>query len=270
MKAELSIDYISITSKNSISAIHPFYSSSPMTLKNSGSMGYTQTRKHEPSGAYEMRNPDHVSMGVHVVYSGQALAWLENRETDSLEVLLYHVNMGHKVVRLDISIDFFDSDISIEILALQAKNKMVKTNSKSWLHILSDTGETLYIGSLNKRKKLLRIYDKGLEQKVQKNWIRVELELHHRSAEQGSKMLMGYGLEIIPSIINGFASFPCDDIYTECMGSDNMTIRVKEEKENSTQKWLIEVIAPLVARVSLEDKHFADRFVREVMTLMDK
>jgi len=270
MNITASIDYLSLTAHTGISAMHPMITNLPLEKKDSGLMGYTRTRTHLASGAFEMNNPDHPTMGTHVIHTGKTLAWLRDNNLETLELLEYHIGRGHKISRLDITLDAYDSDLNITKLANAVRGGYCDTNSKNHMHIKSNTGETLYIGSLNNRKKLLRIYDKGAEQGTSENWKRIELETHGRVAQHISGMLLSQGYSVIQGIIQGYASFPQDDTWLEIVTAPRIGIRIDEDNQSNTVKWLVEVCAPVLARHSLSDKKIMEHFIGAVLTEVER
>lgn len=268
MDTSIKIDWISITSHVWGATPHNDLLGQK-TKETKGAMGYTKARQYIVSGVLVMFNPDNIKMGQHIVYSGNALNILENLGTKAIEILKYHLDAGHFVARLDIAIDVYDSNLSIENLARQVKEKKHSTNSKSHLHIQGSQGETLYIGSLKNRKKLLRIYDKGAEKQTGENWKRLELEIHGKSATMAGKEIVVNGLDCIPSIIKAYCDFPDDEIFQNIIGNEYLSIRVSDEKVSDTVRWLFETVAPAFARQALADKTLIHRWTAEVVTLMD-
>jgi len=264
----LRIDWLSVTSRSWGATPHNDLDNA-VSQESKGAMGYTKAVKYVVSGVLVMHNPDNAKMGKHIVYSGNALSILENLGTQAIEILKYHLDQGHMIARIDIAIDVYDSELSIEALATMAKEGKHSTNSKTYLHINGSAGETLYIGSLKNRKKLLRIYDKGAESETSENWKRVELEAHGKSATMiGKELIMG-GLAVVPSIIKGFCDFPENPEWVSVTGNEFLAVRVKDEKTNDTVKWLMEVVAPAFARQALADETLIKRWTVEVLTLMD-
>jgi Replication initiation factor len=268
METSIRIDWISVTSRSWGAMPHNDLDGQK-TQKTKGAMGYTQARKYIVSGVLVMHNPDNPKMGQHIVYSGNSLSILEHLGTKSIEILKYHLDEGHMIARLDIAIDVYDSSLSIESLAAQVKEKKHNTNSKKHLHIVGSEGETLYIGSLKNRKKLLRIYDKGKEKNTGENWKRIELEMHGKPATMAGKEIIIGGLQVIPAIIKAYCDYPEDEVWVSIIGNEYISIRVNEEKTNDTIKWLFETVAPAFARQALADKTLITRWTHEVVTLMD-
>ena len=62
---------------------------------------------------------------------------------------------------------------------------------------------------LGKRGSLtsIRIYDKGLEQKVSHHWIRVELETHDAKAQELAKAIAEQGGGVVPEVLLGCLAF---------------------------------------------------------------
>ena len=156
--------------------------------KVSGVGGYTNAIRFS-NGVVAMNNPNQSRMGTYVVYSGSAIAnVMESME----DVIDFHMGMGHRISRLDLAVDAIDSDLDIWELAQQYKEKKCKTAAKSGaiMKDLDYEGDTLYIGSTKKRKKLLRVYNKAVEMGLDGiNWKRIELQLMRPSSKEALEIV---------------------------------------------------------------------------------
>jgi len=111
------------------------------------------------------------TQGWQVVLSGKAL-----NSFDAHEHLLNFLSVWKgKVTRTDFAIDLIDSGLSVMKFADEYREEHGDDGAKSFSFIKSRSGETAYVGSRTS-ERMLRFYDKGGEQGVPVDWLRVELE----------------------------------------------------------------------------------------------
>lgn len=188
METRLTIDWISSTSHNvkdkmqytSIPALHDWEN---WEIVN-GVNGYTTGAKHE-SGAKIYENLQRQDMGKHIIYSGKTLQRINAMyNVNSIEVLNHHIESGHNITRIDIALDFINYELNVSDFQWAFMQGKVATRLRkaSVIQSLTDTGHTLYIGSRKKRKKLVRVYDKGAEMGWDYPCIRVEVQLMGKPA----------------------------------------------------------------------------------------
>lgn len=120
--------------------------------------------------------------GVMLVLAGQALA-----QCDDQQMLLAALAAGWKVTRLDMAYDFLNCGESIA--ATYAAYQSVEHQPKRrTTYIESEQGDTLYIGSRSSAK-MLRLYNKGAEQRLELDWIRLEVEYKAEAASSAAAAL---------------------------------------------------------------------------------
>lgn len=233
-----------------------------------GTMGYTSARQYQ-SGAIVQWNDAHVSMGVHVTYSAQALRYAaENFGLEQTEILENLTAFG-RLSRIDVCVDVANVPIDISKLYTDMKNGTVRTRAKTFDYVESakagnETGaRTAYVGSMHKRKKLLRVYDKGMQLNLDDYLTRFELEVHGVPAQQaGRELLREYSVfaETIRGLISGYANF--DNTHVgEYLRSD-MPIKLSHPKyqKSDTAKWLIETVAKTLAKETYRDYNVFEEF----------
>lgn len=234
---------------------------------SSGNMGYTNAILTD-NGTLVMNNPDHPHMGTYVAYSGKAIASIYGNISD---VLSYHINENHRISRIDLAVDVTDSGLSIKELAEQAKNGKCVTAAKSFTLIdnLDKRGDTLYVGSMKKRKKLMRVYDKAYEQNLDKDWIRIETQFMQPSGSVvARKVLSDMNNEngSFQAIMRGFADFPQSKIWQEIFSVDAIPVRVLQYGGlSNTRKWLLDTVCKVIAREVVDDENFARVLNEKIM-----
>lgn len=235
-----------------------------------GTMGYTSARQYE-SGAIVQWNEAHTTMGVHVTYSAQALRKAtEHFGLDQTEILEALTTFG-RISRLDVCVDVAHAQIDISRLYSDMKNGVVKTRAKTFDYVESAKAgnemgaRTAYVGSMHKRKKLLRVYDKGLQLNLDHYLTRFELEVHGVPAQHaGSELLRQYAnfADTIRGLIAGYANFA--DTHAGQYLSSDMPIKLSHPKyqKSDTAKWLTEVVAKTLAKEAYRDYNVFEEFTQ--------
>lgn len=117
--------------------------------------------------------------GWQVVISGKAY-----QEHDCAGYLSGFIELYKaKITRADIAVDLIWSGLKIADFAEEYKMEHGHNGSKSWSFIKGKSGDTCYIGSRTS-ERMLRFYDKGGEQNIQIDWVRVELECKGGNAQR--------------------------------------------------------------------------------------
>ena len=233
-----------------------------------GNNGYTQAKQY-PSGALEMINHQHESMGVHVVYSAQAIAYAcENFGCEQWEILDY-LSQSAKISRLDIALDVHNVEIDIRQLHADALSGKIKTRVKTLDYVeRAEIGQekgarTLYFGSMTKRKKLLRVYDKGMQLNLDNYLTRFELETHGLIASNATKTLLSdieNMAQTIRAMISGYVNMR-DSLPDEIFTNDDIKIALPKYKKSNTAEWLIGTVAKTLANEVYSDRSVFDEFI---------
>lgn len=225
------------------------------------------------SGAIRMSNSISEKMGIHVVYTAKAIAKAHELYGYSQSNILDYLASGARITRLDVCIDVKDFTIDIEQLYRDAKEGNVATRAKSFGFVESATlkdekavgAQTCYIGSMHKRKKLLRVYDKGKQLGLEFDLKRFELELHGHLANGASGLIKQSGYDdmgdTIKSMIKGYADFDATHAGAIFTSSEPVKIAHPQYKKSNTAHWLISVVAPVLARETLADYEVFENFI---------
>lgn len=267
------IDWISVTAKHSdvrgnenAVILLDDYKAGYKTVR--ATMGYAQARKYQ-SGAIMQWHDKHPSMGVHITYSSQAIrSATENFGLDAVQILDTLTRFG-RVSRMDVCVDVANVPIDISQLYSDMKSGKVKTRAKTFDFVESakvgnEAGaRTAYVGSMHKRKKLLRVYDKGMQLNLDDYLTRFELEVHGVPAQHAARELMNSWDNFagtIRNLIAGYADFS-DTQAGKYLSSDS-PIKLSHPKyqKSDTAKWLIEVVAKTLANESYKDYNTFEEF----------
>jgi len=233
-----------------------------------GSMGYMSARKYQ-SGAVAQWNNGQPSMGYHVTYSAQALLFAANNFNLTQEQILENLTSFGRVSRIDMALDVSGVPIDIRQLHQDAVKGVLRTRAKTFDYVESaKSGQeigarTTYIGSMHKRKKLLRIYDKGMQLNLDDFKTRFELEVHGVPAQHAGRELKSSSdmAQSIRSMISGYADF--SSTHAGQFLSSDTPIKLVHPKyqKSDTAAWLIDVVAKTLAKEAYADYNVMEHFL---------
>ena len=138
-------------------------------------------------------------MGCHVEMTGQGCRLYEGnfQEAPWPELFQTIFAANGNFTRLDIAIDNVDGALTLDKIgnALQHHDSIIRTQFGEWRRILKGsfekgkqiTGDTIYLGS-SKSHIQFRIYDKAQESGVAGHWIRFELQLRDKRANEAARL----------------------------------------------------------------------------------
>jgi hypothetical protein len=221
--------------------VHPHYGYDCGVIFDTGVLMFSHSTKPE--------------MGILIQYGGEALRNLF--PLSPLHVLTYHAGSGHKAKRIDIALDVFDCLITAGEIERLFNVGSVKTRAKQGTLVRQDMqrrGEGYYIGSLTKRKKLLRCYDKGAEQGVERDWFRFELQCSDTAAPAAVETLYtrGDNPDILIGMITGYALIPLPQLKELFDVPALKTPHRYEPKPNSDIEAAMRTIPVWIARLMLK------------------
>lgn len=268
MAISIHIDWISATEKIrgdvQQDTVHPLIRDSQWvecTPRN----GYTLGQK-SAEGVTIYKNDSRPDMGRHIIYSGKVLEKIRGvKMLHSIDVLRWHISQGHSITRIDLAIDFKGWRASVQTY-IDAFNKgecKTRLRSAQVVQSLTGGGDTLYIGSMKKRKNLVRIYDKAKELGVSGDWIRVELQIMGKKATGVSKQVSRADdtESTILGLIKSVIDFPSVGLWSMLMsGQIEVKIESIPKVQGDTELWLIKQCAPALARVVSLDVDFWFQF----------
>lgn len=143
-----------------------------------GLNGYKDRFICQNSGAVFLENGT-AEMGEHLTLSGSACRYYYNfiEDLTGMAYLLAHDPLIN-ITRLDLALDVFDKKLFSKCLEEYKKDNFL-CKFKTTKHLETKkagvtTGGTLYFGSRSSQV-MIRIYDKGAEQKKEIDWTRIEI-----------------------------------------------------------------------------------------------
>jgi Replication initiation factor len=197
-----------------------------------------------------LQSSDRKDMKTNLIASGSVLSELERNRTGAIIDLM---NSLDSVSRIDLAVDAYDWMAYVLIRkindAVEAGN--YKSPSSKHMTVTSGKGMTLYIGSRTS-ERMLRIYDKGIEQGggPLTDYLRFELELKGDTAKRAVKAISQYGLQSVT--MGWITDFFWVDIeeYKQIMTSAlNAPFEPSQRKVTDTRKWLMGTVAKSVYKI---------------------
>lgn len=218
-------------------------------------------------GVIAMAHSFRPEMGLHFQVSGQGLELIIANVGGVYELMDEIAAREGKVTRLDVSIDVFDSALSIETLEILMTHADTVTSATKHMAISSQGGgKTLYVGS-RQSERFLRIYNKaaerlaaGADNAQSDDWKRIELEVKGAKAQALAMTLLEARKpqdSIIRDWIVGFINFRQYDIWNTIMGTTSAKMSISHRKLTNSRKWLLGVVARAIAKEVCKDWEFA-------------
>lgn len=198
-------------------------------------------------------------MGTFISYPGKAINAYLQRGIHPQDIMLSHGANGDVCRRIDLAIDTYNSGLSISGLYGLFRSGGAQTSIKKYSLITSNSGQTLYIGS-RESEQFIRVYDKAKEQgDFTSDRIRIEVELKGQRAKIMCNLIAHNDPAISDArtraLINSIVTFD-DPTWIEVMGTASIGVAKAKDNESDTEKWLLEQVAPAMARYILKtDNH---------------
>lgn len=270
VKTKSIIDWISVTVKSGKLAVSDWVNEYKVNEK--GMLGYNLSIEYA-DGRIELANTNRPDMGNHIIYSGSCLRKMEEMYAmDAINIVKFHGRQGHKFTRLDIAVDITDGLIAeAAIDRYEGKQCETKLRKGGKVQEIDNPGATLYIGRRG-GDRFVRIYDKAAEQRQEGVWTRVEGEFRSFGAVAVVEKLIEAkdGQKAISAILRGTADFPYWAEWKQAMSGDKEVLDIGRKVTNSTEEWLLKKVAPSLAKFSLDNEGFLDKFAKLVNEMMEE
>lgn len=184
-----------------------------------------------------------VASGRSFSDNDEALMWLEQA-----------IENGWKPTRIDLALDVFDSGFSVESVMLAYEFEHAMNRQKKTQFIRSSHGDTFYVGS-RQSEKMLRVYDKAGEQGVEADWVRYEMEVKGGAAVQVAAYAIS-NFKRTAQLHVAMLSLPNSDIgvlLENYAQGEPLEIRNTPSTREGREKWLLNVVAPALAKLIVDD-----------------
>jgi len=203
-----------------------------------------------------------LEQGVLVVASGHALGSMENA-FDFLKVVHHS---GWKATRIDVAYDLMDTGWNASLLAAEWQKANGEGSKRYTHHIVTTKGDTFYIGSRSS-PKMLRIYDKGLEQKTSLDWLRIEIELKHAAAKNALSMLATSPYAATKDVLKLLA-LPQLELtkWIAQAGGGGEGIKSTAPRVNSSRfAWIRDSVLPALEKMKAEEPHAYKEIIEMIL-----
>jgi DNA relaxase NicK len=198
-----------------------------------------------------------LQQGTHVVMGGQALSNIRDLGVSDRELCQHVLERGGKVARIDLAINLHGAELTVDDLATALKEKRLKTPARGGKHIkgIDKPDNGLYIGG-RQSERCFRAYDKNAEQHIvdAEAWLRLELECKKARARAVTAAVAQHDntRTVINKAIGDYVSFPENGEYSAALADNDAIIPQVPRKLTETYRWLLEQVAPAMARYQSE------------------
>lgn len=193
-------------------------------------------------------NTNRSNMGRHVIFSGQCC---DTIGVNLKECLSFVHSQGYKTTRLDLAIDVFNTNLSLnhmESLILRGEFKSHAQTAPSTKDLMA-TGHTVQLGKAGSAS-FLRVYDKAAEQRQKGSWIRIEISYGARKAKTALDAYLRD--DDIRGMVCDYVSFPTWRKWNVLVKAPKIAVRYANKATN-TRKWLMDSVAKSIAKEMLFD-----------------
>lgn len=212
------------------------------------------------------------SQKILVVLSGHALSSLA-KSGQSQEWLLANtlVNAAN-ITRVDFAVDLYNTGADPNDLVDMIGTKRVTTKARHMMHVNGyDMGDgrmsqspTVYIGHSSSDRQL-RVYNKGHEQGLEIDWIRIELVTRKPLALPLVQAMVRTTIQSAGrTAIRGFADFRVA-WYEQAVESDMVLITPVIEPDRKTRLWLVKVAIPVLAREAKAEQQEGGNYLTDLV-----
>lgn len=243
--------------------------------RGKGMNGYKFSFEHEQTGHIIAITFDKPRQRIMHHLTGDSLRVYRKLQPENLGALL---NMARSqmssVTRIDIAIDYINEAVTVDEVATDIENATVRRfNSAPKIYGSHINGkyriETIYCGSPQSKIRL-KIYDKLIEQTEKKreidanikSWVRAEIQVKGTRAKDVLNMVCNDDINGLRGFFNAFVNIPL-------WGCDHYTDIPEETKEKDTIAWLLNTVAPTLARIATDNENIIQAFNEAVKQNMN-
>lgn len=188
---------------------------------------------------------------------------------DADSILAIMRDKAWRVTRLDIAFDMVGEAELWEMVYVKAKAFCDKKNRKVQ-EIVAKTGHTIYIGS-RESERMVRIYDKGAQQKVDYLWTRLEMEYKGDVAAQMARISHPVAVHALADVVAWLDGSDIQIVhaatdYTKAIAApDIVRIPVRSDRE----VWMNSTVSAALLKWALEDFDRAQQWLSNMSSMLD-
>lgn len=203
-------------------------------------------------------HPEHPEFKYLFRMDGHQLDAFRRDGGDVVRILKYLKQFHFTITRIDLARDIFDRPARPAVLYNKWKMGDLQTAARKVTIVQSATaegsaGETVYFGGRTS-ERYLRVYDKGKQANVDRQWTRAEFELKGDNAEIAVQNIFGIGLHrtfhtyLGTMIPRGLPEWMKDDSNEEVVALEAIPRRV-----TNSERWLWQTVVPAIQKALAAD-----------------
>ena len=259
MNVSFTIDWLSMSEKGTERhefPLTPSYVGNETFEQSRGRFGYLSARTWL-CGAVALYAGCTPAMGAHYQLSGSTLRNLAARGETWATILAWHTQQAHTCSRLDLACDVKGNSTLIEILQQELREGKNKGSARTITEVKSITGRghTIYVGS-RQSEMFCRVYDKAAEQGSTEPWVRIEVELKGRRAnDEFLRLSRSNGLSVpeqTTAAVRHLLEIEHPD-WQEIWQSRVALPELAQVRSRETRDWLIRSCVPSLVRLIKEN-----------------
>lgn len=184
--------------------------------------------------------------GLRCVFTGKSLP-----ETSfGLRVLSSAIQDDWKPTRIDLAVDLFDSDVSVEQWYYELFKVHGANRQRSLEYKRKKRGDSVYLGS-RESDKFLRIYDKAKEQGLDNDWVRVEVEAKGDIAQQLAGKILGNwsNAPMVHVLMLSLPHFWLAQYIESYAQGETVSFDPRYSTKDGRERWLYEVVGKTLAKM---------------------
>lgn len=170
-------------------------------------------------------------------------------------LLAFYDKVGGKASRIDLAFDLFGYKVDLMRVYKDWKDGKVKSTCRTVQPFTKATRDnagkvteatTLYFGSRTS-ELMVRMYDKGAEQNVDLDWLRVELEIKGDKAPVVATDCGRLGVAAVgKALLRAFITKAPYKFWRELIEGESVELTPVERKMTAHDAWLLNVILPMI------------------------
>lgn len=208
-----------------------------------------------------------------ITLTGDDFLMLRRRDFN-VDLLLHHMSKIARlnVTRLDFAVDVYEPGIRANEVYEADQHGGIKSSARSIRRVQTKAGPrdndpatTVYIGSRSSTA-MIRVYDKGKQQRKQIDWVRIEIELKKAKAQKAAELMHKHGIyDAGCQIMRETAMVDVEWWSPALSGHAEIDLTIGR-KETDWEKWVRDTVLPNFERAVKTDTAGAREMLRVLAT----
>lgn len=203
------------------------------------------------------------NQGVMMVASGSACRQLRNAIEQAGKLLMDGWNFS----RVDMALDVFDAKQPVFGVKMQYGLCNAGNKQRKQTFIESRNGDTFYVGSRTSAK-FYRVYDKGAEQRVDMDWIRVEAEYKQEAAINVIHEVTLNPTAWVSDVLRVMGENGWGGVYDALRDAKTVDVDIPTTSpgtQDNRERWIRQTVGGTIARLMVEDEELLIDIVRAAL-----